>query len=425
MRILRIGSIGPSVELLQLALNRAGFGGLETDGIFGVKTDGALRRFQAAEELRADGVVGRETHRALLPWYTGSRIHRIVRGDTLWRLARRYDSEVEAIRVANPALQENNLEIGAALVIPLPFAVVPTTIRWCAALVGYCVQGLQARYPFLAAGEIGRSALGKPLWRLRIGGGERRVLCNASHHANEWICTPLLLKFCEELAAAFAGGEKLAGICAAALLSRAAITLVPAVNPDGIDLVTGELQGGEAYREALRMARDYPRFAFPEDWSANLRGLDLNLQYPAGWERARAIKFAQGITSPAPSGFVGPAPLSAPESRALYDYTLALCPALTLSYHTQGRVIFWRYDGQEPPGARQIGEALAHASGYALADTPSDASWAGYKDWFIDSFNRPGYTVEAGAGKNPLPLKDFDTLYAENLPLLIQAALLA
>ena len=44
MRILRMGSTGPAVELLQLALNRAGFGALATDGIFGPKTDAAFRR---------------------------------------------------------------------------------------------------------------------------------------------------------------------------------------------------------------------------------------------------------------------------------------------------------------------------------------------------------------------------------------------
>ena len=45
MRTLSFGSTGPAVELLQLALNRAGFGPLETDGVFGVRTRSALRRF--------------------------------------------------------------------------------------------------------------------------------------------------------------------------------------------------------------------------------------------------------------------------------------------------------------------------------------------------------------------------------------------
>ena len=424
MKILRMGSAGPSVELLQLALNRAGYGELELDGLFGPLTEGALRSFQSAEGLAADGVAGRETQRALLPWYTGYRIHRIVRGDSFWALAQRYGSTVEAIRLANPEAQEYNLRIGDSLVIPLGFDVVPTAIRYSAALVGYCVRGLQARYPFLSAGEIGRSVLGRPLWRLRLGDGDRRVLYNASHHANEWICTPLLLKFCEELAAAFAGGGSLAGVSAAELLSRASVHLIPAVDPDGIDLVTGELTDGESFREAGRIAADYPQFPFPSGWKANIRGTDLNLQYPAGWERAKVIKYAQGIVSPAPQNFVGRAPLAAPESRALYDYTLALSPCLTLSYHTQGELIYWRYGAMEPPRGREIGEKLAALSGYALADVPYVSGFAGYKDWFISCFDCPGYTIEAGRGTNPLPLSDFDAIYRENLPILVSAPLL-
>ena len=68
MKILNMGSRGPSVELLQLAMNRAGYGELELDGSFGPQTEEALRRFQRAEGLSADGVAGRETQRALLPW---------------------------------------------------------------------------------------------------------------------------------------------------------------------------------------------------------------------------------------------------------------------------------------------------------------------------------------------------------------------
>ena len=301
MRILQRGSRGPAVALLQLGLNRAGAGALETDGIFGPETERALRAFQTGEGLAVDGVAGRETHRAILPFYTGSRLHRVVRGDTIWALSRRYGTEEGAILTANPGVRAENLTLGEVLVIPLGFPVVPTAIPMFSALVGYCVRGLSMRYPFLAAGELGRSVMGKPLWRLTLGEGENRVLYNASHHANEWICTPLLLRFAEELAAAFAAGGEIYGRSAAELLRSARVTLVPAVNPDGIDLVTGELTGGVFYRAAEDIARDYPGVPFPAGWKANIRGTDLNLQYPAGWEIARENKAALGVTSPAPA----------------------------------------------------------------------------------------------------------------------------
>ncbi len=424
MRILRLGSVGPSVQLLQLALNRAGSGTLITDGIFGSGTRSALLRFQRERGLAPDGVVGAETHRRLLPWYMGYATRRVRPGDTLWAIAGEYGSDVEALRLANPGVQANNLPVGSELIVPLPFPVVPTDISWFSALTGYCVRGLAARYPFIQTGEIGRSVMGRPLWRLTLGAGESRVLYNASHHANEWITTPLLLKFAEDLAAAFSVGGELYGMSAAEILSYASLGIVPAVNPDGIDLVTGELQSGEYYEAAARLARAYPQFPFPSGWKANIRGIDLNLQYPAGWEQARENKFAQGIVSPAPEDFVGAAPLSAPEARAMYDYTLALSPALTLAYHTQGEVIYWRFLDYEPVGSRAIAESFSSASGYAVEATPYLSGFAGYKDWFLQDFDRPGYTIEAGRGENPLPLSDFDGIYAKNLGILMLGAVL-
>ena len=423
MRSVQFGSTGPGVQLLQLALDRAGFGPLETDGVFGPATRGAVSRFQAVNRLAVDGIAGPATHRALLPWYTGYVTARIRRGDSVWALARLYGSSAEAILLANPGLQPENLQIGASLIVPLPFAVVPETLSWCSALVGYCVQGLSARYPFLLSGSAGKSVLGRPLWTLRLGRGENRVLFHAEHHANEWITTPLLLRFAEELAAAYAAGERIGGVSAGELLDYASLCLVPAVNPDGMDLVTGELQSGEAFRAARAIAERYPRYPFPSGWKANIRGVDLNLQYPAGWEEAREYKYALGVTSPAPADFVGPAPLSAPEARAMAELTRRFDPALTLSFHSQGEVIYWQYRDFAPENARQIGELFARLSGYALEGAPSAPSSAGYKDWFLQDFRRPGYTVEVGRGVNPLPAADFPGIYARCRELLTYAAL--
>lgn len=423
MRVLRSGSTGPAVQLLQLALVRAGYGPLETDGIFGSATRAALTRFQRQTGIAADGVVGRETHRALYPWYTGYITHTVRSGDTLYSLAGRYGVTLAALAAANPGLDAAALRPGQTLTVPLPFDVVPTDIAYYSELVGYVVRGLAARYPFIAVGDIGRSVMGRPLLRMALGSGENRVLYNASHHANEWITTPILLKFAEELAGAYVSGGELLGRSAAEIMQYATIYLVPALNPDGIDLVTGELTGGSYYEYARTIAADYPRFSFPEGWKANIRGIDLNLQYPAEWEQARENKFAAGIVSPAPADYVGFAPLTAPESRAMFDFTLSVDPALTLAYHTQGRVIYWRFRDYEPENSLEIARLFSDVSGYAVEEVPFESGFAGYKDWFIQDFNRPGYTIEAGLGVNPLPISDFDGIYRRNLGILTLGAL--
>ena len=421
MKILYFGSAGPQVQLLQLALERAGVSPGAADGRFGRNTLLALRRFQERSGLVPDGIAGRVTHEALRPWYTGYIRHVLRPGDSFYRLAGRYGTTTAAVAAANPGLDPLRLPVGDAVTVPLPFAVVPTNIDWCSTLVAFCCEGIAARYPFVSRSSIGESVMGTPLESLRLGSGARRVLFNAEHHGNEWITVPLLLRFAEELASAAAFGRSIGGRPARALLDGADLTLVPAVNPDGMDLVTGDLQSGAYFEGARRIAADYPAIPFPSGWKANILGTDPNLQYPAGWEQAREIKFAQGYVSPAPRDYVGPGPLTAPESLALYRLTLRLSPALTLSYHTQGGVIYWKYLDFDPPDAKEYAEAFAVASGYTPETTPYASGFAGYKDWFIQNYNRPGFTVEAGRGENPLPLQTFPQLWAENLGILTQA----
>lgn len=90
--------------------------------------------------------------------------------------------------------------------------------------------------------------------------------------------------------------------------------------------------------------------------------MDLNLQFPAGWETARQIKFAQGFTSPAPRDFVGNSYLSEPESLALYNFTLAHNFSLILAYHTQGKEIYWQFENYAPERAYTIGQEFSKVS---------------------------------------------------------------
>ena len=418
MKVLFYGTRGPQVQLLQLALQRAGYDPGGTDGIFGARTDLALRRFQAASGLVADGVAGPRTHSALDPYYTGYLDYIIDYGDSYYRLATRFGTTVRAIESANPDSDPLNLTPGEPLVIPLGFDVVPTTIDYCSELVSFCCRGIAARYPSVTWSDIGQSVMRRPLERLTLGRGGTRVFYNAAHHANEWITTPLLLKFTEDLARAEAFGEALDGKNALELLDSTVLSVVPCVNPDGLDLVTGDLTGGMYYDRAKEIAEAFPAIPFPSGWKANIAGTDLNLQYPAGWEQAREIKFAQGFNRPAPRDYVGPGPLTAPESLAVYQFTLRYSPALTLSYHTQGNVIYWKFQDFEPPMSREIAYRFAAVSGYLVEDTPYASGFAGYKDWFIQNYNRPGYTIEAGIGDNPLPLSQFDRIYSDNLGIL-------
>lgn len=304
--------------------------------------------------------------------------------------------------------------------MPIVRTDIPMTSRLCEETI----NKILAEYPFCRSETLTTTAFDRPIRTLVIGDGPRKVLYTAAHHANEWITTPVILKFVEDLARAIQTGGTLAGVNGRELAEQATIYTVPMVNPDGVDLVTGAIRPGQLqYDMAARLSENYPTIPFPDGWKANLLGVDLNLNYPAGWRQAREIKFAQGFTRPGPRDYVGRAPLNQFETRALAAYTEEIDPALVLAYHTQGRVIYWQFADIFVPGARQLGERFAQLSGYTLEDTPYESAFAGYKDWFIQNFRRPGYTIEVGTGTNPLPLNQFEEIYRDNLPILVTAAM--
>ena len=285
------------------------------------------------------------------------------------------------------------------------------------------IETLTRTSPFVRSERLTQTAFGRPISTLVIGTGPRKVLYTAAHHANEWITTLILLKFARDFARAIDEGTQIGGIDARELSQRVTIYMVPLVDPDGVDLVTGAIApDSPEYSFARALAQNYPQIPFPNGWKANLLGVDLNLQYPAGWLQAREIKFRQGYTRPGPRDYVGRAPLDQLESRALYGYTQALDPALVLAFHSQGEEIYWQFDDIFVEGAQELGQRLAQVSGYTLANTPYESGFAGYKDWFIKEYRRPGYTIEVGRGENPLPLSQFPQIYQANLPILLTAA---
>lgn len=384
MITLKNGEIGPLVEMLQLALQRAGYN-TEINGNFGEELENTVKEFQQANGLTADGIVGQNT------W---AKLESYLRG---------YTTDA----------QGNTAQ--------LDFDIVPTNIRYVWELISYIIDGMKVRYPFIETGNIGKSIMGKNLFYIKIGTGPVEVMYNATHHGNEWITTPLLLKFAEEYAKAYEDDGEISGKSAKELFETKTLYIIPCVNPDGMDVVNGGLPVGEFYNNVLAISKNYPQIPFPDGWKANVAGVDLNLNYPANWQKAKEIKYELGFTSPAPRDFVGEDPLSELESLAMYNFTLDHQFELTLSYHTQGKVIYWKYLDYLPKNSYKIGKALSEVSGYELSTTPAESAYAGYKDWFIQAFNKPGYTVEAGIGVNPLPLEQFDEIYSDNLGLLVTA----
>jgi g-D-glutamyl-meso-diaminopimelate peptidase len=421
LRVLKLGSSGNDVAEVQSVFRRIGFDPGAADGRFGPQTQQAVREFQSRFGLAQDGIIGPLTWRILGRYLLGYDIYTVRPGDTFFTVARKFGSDPTLLQAANPGLRPENLTVGARLNVPYSYDVVATDIPYTYDVLTRNVQGLKARYPFLQVGTAGVSVLGRTLYTLRMGTGRRQVFYNAAHHALEWITSPVLMKFAEDYLRAYALRKQLAGYDIRALWDDCTIWLVPMVNPDGVDLVINGLSPRNPYHDRL-IRWNGGSSDFSQDWEANIRGVDLNHNYNAAWRESKRAEAALGITGPGPTRYSGPYPVSEPETRAMVNFTRNHDLRLVMAYHAQGRVIYWNFQNLAPAEARTIGESLSRISGYALDEATGVASYAGYKDWFIQDFRRPGYTIEVGEGKNPLPISQFPQIYVENLGMLLYAA---
>lgn len=164
----------------------------------------------------------------------------------------------------------------------MPFgSIVQTDISYTYDILKMNISSFSTVFPFIEIGSIGSSVMGKEIPYLRIGKGEKEVFYSASIHANEWITSPVLMKFIEKLAISYVNDGYIYGYLARNILNSTSIYVVPMINPDGVDLVTSAISKDSSYYKAAeKIGNNYPTIPFPSGWKANIDGVDLKRYQP-------------------------------------------------------------------------------------------------------------------------------------------------
>ncbi|NNU76948.1 M14 family metallopeptidase [Clostridium estertheticum] len=421
MQTLKVGSKGTVVSEIQALLNKLGYVVGEVDGIYGPKTFEAVKKFQKYFGLLPTGDVDDDTYKLMNRFLLGYDTYRIKSGDTLYLIAKRYYTPLESIITANPQINANRLRVGDVIIVPYSLDVVYTNIDYTYEIMKKDLEGLKARYPFIEVESAGRSELGKELYYVKLGNGPNKVFYNGAHHAIEWITSVLLMKFIEDFAKAYAMGQDMEGYNVRDIFRKSTIYVMPMVNPDGVDLVLNGLEKSNPYYNDL-IKWNNGSLDFSKNWSANIRGVDLNHNYDAMWQESKNAEASYGIYGPGPTRYSGTSPESESESKAVANFTRSNNFRLVIAYHTQGELIYWNFQNLASSEAKAIAIIFSQLSGYNLGETTGITSYAGYKDWFIGKFRRPGYTIEVGLGKNPLPISQFNKIYSDNIKVLLEGA---
>lgn len=276
-----------------------------------------------------------------------------------------------AVLLAPVALAQAQLPQPAAvppLPITTPFAGEYLVHR--PADVEAALQRIVEEHPDLASlDSIGSSVMGDELWRLTLRDADADpayvAYIDGGHHANEYLGVELAMAFLGWLVEGHAAGDERA----LAILADYEIRAVPMVNPDGNYVGT----------------------------RTNANGVNLNRNYPYQWG------VEPGSSGDPNSGnYRGPAPLSEPESRALWEDVNATDPVVWITMHTGIAEMYWpwgwtadkapdwqMFESLEKPFEEATNGRLDAKQGYELYPVTGANDDSGYA-----FFGVPGYTIE-------------------------------
>ena len=244
---------------------------------------------------------------------------------------------------------------------------------------------------------VGQSVLGKEIYGVLLGKAQGATLFVGGTHGGEWLTTLLLLYFLDDLLNSISQNLVFADINIKKTLQTRGLIIVPALNPDGIEIALHEAKN--------TCNKNHPL------WQANAHGVDINHNFNAGWKKLHRMEQAAGIVRGSPSQYGGPHAESEPETKAICKLCTSLNLRQAYSFHSQGEEIYYKYGAHTPPRSRLMAELLADTSGYKPIAQGGLASHGGLKDWFIETLHRPAFTIEIGKGTNPLPISQLIPIY--------------
>ncbi len=257
--------------------------------------------------------------------------------------------------------------------------------------------------------NLGSSEDGRTIWCLRVGNPSagKKIVIDAGIHAREWMNPLMVVHKCEEILRQYTDYK--------ATLKNACLYVVPMINPDG---VTISQYGFGAIRSAKLRKICQKTKASARTWKGNARGVNLNFNFPGGWNPENKSKKPDGNSYP------GEKAASEKETKVMMSFINSLSGIKgALNYHSTGSILYWNYNVEGTPALyerqRQLAAKVNSFTRYRLM--PKSISTnpnGGFGDWLIYNKKIPNVTVETGSVMCPLPHSQLKKITRENTELL-------
>lgn len=281
------------------------------------------------------------------------------------------------------------------------------------------LNSLKATYPQMQMDVLGNTIDGRQLYHVVVGNpsAPHKILVHGGIHAREYISSQVVMREIVALLEMQQNNWLYHGQSVATLLQNTCIHFVPMVNPDGITLVQGgidALNTQAAKTMVMSMAAQdqvTDLATYLRKWKNNINGVNLNRNFDAFWQEA-----TPKVDHPSNMFYKGTGPESEAESKALANLCRQLMPDYTISYHTQGRVIYWYFGetGNYKAKGQYLANVVHQNTGYTISDTWSQTDAAGFKDWAVQKLDIPSVTIELGRGTSPVDESQISQMWTEN-----------
>jgi len=278
---------------------------------------------------------------------------------------------------------------------------------------------LKAQYPAMQMDILGTTSDNRSLYHVVIGNpnAKHKVLVHAGIHAREYIVSQLAMREIASLLEMQQKGAVYRGFSIPEMLQNTCFHFIPMVDPDGITLVQGgidALQTDAAKTSVMTIAGmdgASDMGAYLRTWKNNINGVNLNRNFDANWDRTPSK-----VDHPSSMNYKGTAVECEVESRAIADLTRSIMPDRTISYHTQGKVIYWYFGetGTYKNEGFNLASIVHNNTGYSISNSWSESDAAGYKDWAVQKLDIPSVTIECGIGTSPVPEEQIESMWARN-----------
>ena len=250
----------------------------------------------------------------------------------------------------------------------------------------------------------------RPIYAYRVSSDARRaqakpgVLFDGCHHSDEVMGAEIVFTLLQKLVLEYGSDPEVTR-----WMDRYEIFLVPVINVDGHDIVTSS-RDPRWRKNARDVNGDGVTGVFPE-------GVDVNRGYDFNWAMG-------GTDVPEKDSYRGPYPFSEAENRAMRHLAELKPFVLSISYHSQGEVIYypWSWNGQVAPDDALIREIAGEVAAkihtmegnttYAVSPGgPSSQSYV----WLYGRKGDFDFIIETGKGTHLFAPEEVPAMIAENM----------